>query len=101
MSPQINIVIIDEFEDLTQQASGKLDLESGLILNVVRHKNDHTKPWKTKDYNFTSGLLKLGTKELEFAINVDKEEQYYVIPDELLEIKQKLSNIYNLVATHQ
>jgi hypothetical protein len=93
MGQQINVVIIDEFDDLTQEASGKLDLDTGVIFNVVRNKNDHTKPWKTTDYAFTSGLIKLGTKELEFAINVDKNEQYHVVPNELVEIKQKLSNL--------
>lgn len=93
MTQQINVIIIDEFDDLTQEASGKLDLESGIISNVVRKPNDHTKPWKTKDYSFTSGLVKLGTKELEFVIKVNKEEKYQVVPAELVEIKEKLSKL--------
>lgn len=94
MSQQINVIIIDEFEDLLQQSTGKLDLEDGSISDVVRAKNDHTKPWKARDYAFTSGKIKLSSKEIEFAINVDKEqEEYYISDDELAEIKEKLIKI--------
>lgn len=92
---QITVVIIDEFEDeeLTQEASAQLDLDSGMIFNILRNKNAHNKPWKTKDYTFTSGLLKIGSKELEFAVNVNKQEEYHVSIEELAEIKQKMSNL--------
>jgi hypothetical protein len=90
---QIEVTITDEFEDLTQTCVGKLNLEDGLITDIIRNKNDHTKPWKAKDYEFTSGLLKVGNKELEFAINVNKNEEYHVSSNELNEIKEKLSTL--------
>lgn len=87
---QIDIIIIDEFEDLTQKGAGVLDLETGVISNIVRDKNHHSKPWKAKDYEFTSGILKLGNTELEFAIQVNKKEEYQVSNNELNEINGKL-----------
>lgn len=94
MGQQINIIIIDEFDDLVQQSTGKLDLEDGTISEVIRAKNDHTKPWKAKDYIFTSGIIKLSSKEIEFAINVnEQEEEYRISDDELAEVKEKLINI--------
>ncbi len=94
MGQQINIVITDEFEDLTQEATGKLDLENGLISDVVRNKNDHSKPWKARDYSFTSGLIKLSSKEIEFAIEVNKaDEQYHISDEELEEVKEKILKI--------
>jgi hypothetical protein len=94
MGQQINVVIIDEFDDLVQQATGKLDLDDGTISDVIRAKNDHTKPWKASDYIFTSGTIKLNAKEIEFAINVDKDnEEYHISDDELAEIKEKLIKI--------
>ncbi len=86
---QIDITITDEFENSSQNSAGILDLDDGTISNIQRAKNSINQPWKNKDYEYTCGTIRLGNKELEFAIKVDKEE-YKVSRNELLEINTKL-----------
>ena len=89
---QIDITIIDEFDDSTQESSGKLNLENGEVNNIVRKGKDNSKPWLSDDYEFTSGILKISNKEIEFAIHVSDDGDYEVSYAELKEIKEKMSN---------
>lgn len=100
-------ILSDDADDVCIQAHGELDLDSGDIViksyfNVEKDDNGDVvseTPYDVKkeglpaskpDYDFTSGLLKIGEKELEFAVNVDvKKSIYEVSADELEEIKEK------------
>lgn len=92
----IAVIIRDEMEDETlYDASGKLDLETGWITEVA-YKNlpKHiSKPSEEKDYAFTYCIMPLGTKELEFAVEMDSKGQFKVERDQLAEIKEKAAKL--------
>lgn len=95
--------IISDSSDISIIVDAKLDLDSGdiTILKYWVADEDGNKdqeynvklqglPAKHPNYDFSSGLLKLGTKELEFAVTVNKTTGIYEVnPHELEEIKEK------------
>jgi hypothetical protein len=99
--------IIGDLDEFSITASAQLDLDSGDIniqsyyrLNKDEEGNTlskeeydlklHGLPSHHKEYCFSSGLLNIGDKELEFAININKKTNAYEVDVcELAEIKDK------------
>ena len=98
MDLKLPIVIVDEFSDETVRASGVLDLASGDICDV-RHENYDVAargiPAESEDYEFTSGILSNGSKEVEFRVEVNVlSGRYSVTPSELLELKGRAAKLF-------
>ena len=74
MDLKLPIVIHDELTESVIRATGMLDLASGEIRNVAHEDYDKEArglPAEDVSYEFTSGTLSNGTKEVEFRIEVD------------------------------
>lgn len=92
-SLKTQITISDEVGDRVIVSTGIVDLLSGEITDV-RYVDYDLKadgvPAASPDYDYTSGLLVVLDKELEFAIDVDPATGAYdVNPDELEEVRAK------------
>jgi hypothetical protein len=97
------ITIVDELSDGELRATGMLNLASGEI-NSVRHENYDTAklgfPADREDYEFTSGMLSDGRKEVEFRVEVDAlSGRYSVTPSELLELKGRAARLFTAPPT--
>lgn len=99
MDLKLPITIIDELSDDEVRAEGELDLASGEIRNVRYDDHDVEAqgfPATQKDYEFTVGILRNGTREVEFRIEVDAlAGRYSVTPSELLELKGRAAKLFS------
>ncbi|MEP7281471.1 MAG: hypothetical protein ABI696_05795 [Rubrivivax sp.] len=98
MDLKLPIVIIDELSDEIVRAKGVLDLASGEIYDV-RHEDYDVEelglPAESGDYEFSSGVLSNGSKEVEFRVEVDVVSgRYSVTPSELLELKGRAAKLF-------
>lgn len=99
MDLKLPIVIVDELADTVVRSTGILDLASGEISQVRYQGYDvdaNGFPGHDEEYEFTSGMLSNGTKEVEFGIQVDvMAERYSVTPSELLELKGRAAKLFS------
>jgi len=95
---KLPIKIFDELTESVIESTGMLDLASGEIRSVeYEDYNAETAglPAEDKTYEFTSGLLTNGSKDVEFRIEVDVlNGRYSVNPTELLEIKVRAAKLF-------
>lgn len=100
MDLKLPIKIFDELSDSIIQSTGMLDLASGEIRSVEYEDYDASTqglPAEDEDYEFTSGTLSNGKKEVEFGIQVDLVTgAYSVTPNELLELKGRAAKLFTL-----
>lgn len=98
MDMKLPIVIIDELSEDEVRAQGELDLASGEIRNVRYDDYDASVkgvPAAQADYEFTVGVLRNGSREVEFRIEVDAVGGHYsVTPSELLELKGRAAKLF-------
>jgi hypothetical protein len=95
---KLPIQIFDELTETVIKSTGQLDLASGEIRNVQYENYDKDKlglPAEDESYEFTSGLLTNGTKDVEFRVEVDvMSGKYSVTPSELLELKGRAAKLF-------
>ncbi len=100
MDLKLPIVIIDELTESVVRASGMLDLASGEIRAVTYQDYDFDAlglPAEDESYEFTSGILSNGKKEVEFRIEVDVlTGTYSITPSELLELKGRAAKLFTM-----
>ena len=98
MDLKLPIVIHDELTESVIRSTGLLDLASGEIRNVVHKDYDKAAlglPAEDESYEFTSGTLSNGSKEVEFRVEVDiMSGTYSVTPSELLELKGRAAKLF-------
>lgn len=98
MDLKLPITIVDELSDDEFRATGILDLASGDIYDVKHEDYDVATeglPAEREDYEFTSGILSNGSKEVEFRVEVDVVSgRYSVTPSELLELKGRAAKLF-------
>ena len=93
----VPITITDELTDDVVISTGMLNLASGDIHRVEYQDHDASEgaPWEREDYEFTSGILSNGRKEVEFRVDVDAVSgRYSVTPSELLELKGRAAKLF-------
>jgi hypothetical protein len=95
---KLPIKIFDELADAVIASTGMLDLASGEIRQVEHLGYDKATlglPAEDVTYEFTSGLLSNGSKEVEFRVEVDvMSGTYSVTPSELLELKGRAAKLF-------
>jgi hypothetical protein len=95
---KLPIAIIDELSETVIRATGMLDLASGDIRNVQYEDYDREAqglPAEDESYEFTSGVLSNGKKDVEFRVEVDVlTGAYSVTPSELLELKGRAAKLF-------
>jgi hypothetical protein len=100
---KLPIKIFDELSESVIESTGMLDLASGEIRSIeYEDYNAETQglPAENKDYEFTSGLLTNGTKDVEFRVEVDvMSGNYSVTPSELLELKGRAAKLFTAAPT--
>ena len=98
MDLKLPIKIFDELSDSVIESTGMLDLASGEIRQVEYIDYDKAAlglPAEDETYEFTSGLLTNGTKDVEFRVEVDiLAGSYSVTPSELLELKGRAAKLF-------
>ena len=98
MDLKLPIQIFDELSDSVIESTGMLDLASGEIRQVEYLDYDKAAlglPAEDETYEFTSGLLSNGTKDVEFRVEVDiLSGSYSVTPSELLELKGRAAKLF-------
>ena len=98
MDLKLPIQIFDELTESVIKSTGQLDLASGEIRNVQYENYDKDKlglPAEDESYEFTSGLLTNGEKDVEFRVEVDvMSGKYSVTPSELLELKGRAAKLF-------
>lgn len=98
MDLKLPIKIFDELTESVIESTGMLDLASGEIRSIEYDDyNAETSglPAEDKTYEFTSGLLTNGSKDVEFRIEVDVMTGLYsVTPSELLELKGRAAKLF-------
>lgn len=98
MDLKLPIRIVDEMSEHEVHSQGELDLASGEIRNVRFDDYDVAAkgvPATREDYEFTLGVLRNGTREVEFRIEVDAVGgRYSVTPSELLELKGRAAKLF-------
>jgi len=100
MDLKLPITIIDELSEHEVRSQGELDLASGEIRNV-RYLDEYDYleqgvPATHEDYEFTVGILRNDTREVEFRIEVDAlGGRYSVTPSELLELKGRAAKLFS------
>lgn len=96
---KLPIKIFDELTESIIQSSGILDLASGEIRNVQYEDHDLASkglPAEDESYEFTSGLLSNGERDVEFRVEVDVlNGRYSVTPSELLELKGRAAKLFS------
>ena len=99
MDLKLPITIFDELLESIVKSTGTLDLASGEIRNVQYEDYDVAKlglPAENEEYEFTSGLLTNGTRDVEFRVEVDVlNGRYSVTPSELLELKGRAAKLFS------
>jgi hypothetical protein len=105
MDLKLPITIVDELSDDVVRASGVLDLASGDIYDVKYQDYDADSeglPAERGDYEFSSGILSNGSKEVEFRVEVDAVSgRYSVTPSELLELKGRAAKLFTAPPEHR
>jgi hypothetical protein len=95
---KLPIQIFDELTETVIRSTGQLDLASGEIRNVQYEDYDRVArglPAEDENYEFTSGLLTNGKKDVEFRVEVDvMTGKYSVTPSELLELKGRAAKLF-------
>lgn len=95
---KLPIRIFDELAESVIESTGLLDLASGEIREVTYESYDREAeglPAADPEYEFTSGLLTNGKKDVEFRVEVDLVAgQYSVTPSELLELKGRAAKLF-------
>jgi hypothetical protein len=95
---KLPIKIFDELSESVIESTGVLDLASGEIKNVQYEDYDAEVsglPAEDEQYEFTSGLLTNGVKDVEFRVEVDVMSGHYsVTPSELLELKGRAAKLF-------
>jgi hypothetical protein len=95
---KLPIRITDELAESTVASTGLLDLASGEIRSVEYESYDADTlglPAEQADYEFTSGTLSSGDREVEFRVDVDVLTGVYsVTPSELLELKGRAAKLF-------
>ncbi len=103
MDLKLPIKIFDELSESVIESSGMLDLASGEIRAVQYQDYDRDAqglPAEDATYEFTSGLLSNGTKDVEFRVEVDVMSGHYsVTPSELLELKGRAAKLFTAAPT--
>ena len=98
MDLKLTIRITDELSDSLVESTGILDLASGEIRSVEYDDYDLDAlglPAEQEDYEFTSGMLSNGDREVEFRVDVDiVTGKYSVSPSELLELKGRAAKLF-------
>ena len=98
MDLKLPIKIFDELSESVIESTGMLDLASGEIRSVEHEDYDVDAlglPAEDETYEFTSGSLSNGTKDVEFRIEVDiMSGKYSVTPSELLELKGRAAKLF-------
>jgi hypothetical protein len=100
---KLPIKIFDELSDSVIESVGMLDLASGEIRSVEYEDYDADLmglPAEDKNYEFTSGSLTNGSKDVEFRVEVDVTSGHYsVTPSELLELKGRAAKLFTAAPT--
>ena len=103
MDLELPIRIFDELSESVIESTGLLDLASGEIRSVQYEDYDSELsglPAEDANYEFTSGLLSNGTKDVEFRVEVDvMSGNYSVTPSELLELKGRAAKLFTAAPT--
>ena len=103
MDLKLPIKIFDELSESVIESSGMLDLASGEIRSVEYDAYDAELsglPADDEHYEFTSGLLSNGKKDVEFRVEVDVTTGHYsVTPSELLELKGRAAKLFTAAPT--
>ena len=98
MDLKLPIVIYDELTESVIKSTGMLDLASGEIRNVQHEDYDKETlglPAEDESYEFTSGTLSNGVKDVEFRVEVDiMSGTYSVTASELLELKGRAAKLF-------
>ena len=100
---KLPIRIFDELSESVIESTGMLDLASGEIRSVEYDDYDSGLsglPAEDEHYEFTSGLLTNGAKDVEFRVDVDVTTgNYSVTPNELLELKGRAAKLFTAAPT--
>jgi hypothetical protein len=100
---KLPIKIFDELTESVIESTGMLDLASGEIRGVKYEDYDSEDlgiPAEDDTYEFTSGLLTNGVKDVEFRVDVDVTTgNYSVTPSELLELKGRAAKLFTAAPT--
>lgn len=103
MDLKLPIRIFDELSESVIESTGMLDLASGEIRSVEYEDYDAELsglPAEHEHYEFTSGLLTNGAKDVEFRVEVDVRSGHYsVTPSELLELKGRAAKLFTAAPT--
>ena len=103
MDLKLPIRIFDELAETVIESTGMLDLASGEIRGVTYEGYDveaEGLPAEDEGYEFTSGLLTNGSKDVEFRVEVDVMSGHYsVTPSELLELKGRAAKLFTAAPT--
>ena len=98
MDLKLPIKIFDELSESVFESTGMLDLASGEIRGVQYEgydKDARGLPAEHESYEFTSGLLSNGSKDVEFRVEVDvMSGSYSVTASELLELKGRAAKLF-------
>lgn len=99
MDLKLPIVLFDELSESVIRSSAELDLASGEIRNVLYDDYDRDArglPADDESYEFTSGMLVSGEREVEFRVEVDVlGGTYSLTPSELLELKGRAAKLFS------
>ncbi len=103
MDLKLPIKMFDELSERVIESTGMLDLASGEIHAVQYEDHDRDAlglPAEDASYEFTSGLLTNGSKDVEFRVEVDvMSGQYSVTASELLELKGRAAKLFTAAPT--
>ena len=98
MNLNVPIVIVDELSETVIRSNALLDLASGEIRDVVYEAYDVEAlgpPAADDDYEFSSGLLSHGGREVEFRVEADPQGgRYSITASELLELKKRAARLF-------
>ena len=99
MDLKLPVVLLDELTDTVIRSTGMLDMADGQI-RQVRYENYDVEarglPAEDESYEFTSGVLSNGDREVEFRVEVDAVGgTYSVTPSELLELKGRAARLFS------
>ncbi|WP_428419132.1 hypothetical protein [Methylibium sp.] len=98
MDLKLPVVLFDELSETVIRSSGLLDMASGEITRVDYEDYDigtQGLPAEQEDYEFTSGMLSNGDRDVEFRVEVNVVAgTYSVTPSELLELKGRAARLF-------